>query len=128
MNHRKRLLVILTSLLPAGALAQSDGGADEAANLAKQLANPVAALISVPFDVDFDGDLGADGKGDRTIITVKPVIPFSIADRTRLLMKVGDKWQLVIPPDSAYGKRGSPPVIPPEATLVFDIELLDVVK
>ena len=43
-------------------------------------------------------------------------------------MKVGDKWQLVIPPEMAYGKQGSPPVIPPEATLVFDIELLDIVK
>lgn len=43
-------------------------------------------------------------------------------------MKVGDKWQLVIPPEMAYGKRGSPPVIPPDATLVFDIELLDIVK
>ena len=43
-------------------------------------------------------------------------------------MKVGDKWQLVIPPEMAYGPQGSPPVIPPDATLVFDIELLEIVK
>lgn len=43
-------------------------------------------------------------------------------------MKVGGKWQVVIPPDLAYGQAGSPPNIGPDATLVFDIELLDIVS
>ncbi len=41
-------------------------------------------------------------------------------------MKVGGRRQLVIPPDLAYGKQGSPPTIAPNETLVFVIDLLGV--
>jgi len=41
-------------------------------------------------------------------------------------MKVGGRRQLVIPPDLAYGKQGSPPTIGPDETLVFVIDLLGV--
>ena len=44
------------------------------------------------------------------------------------MMKVGGKATIVCPPDLAYGDEGRPPQMPGGATLVFDVELLEIEK
>ena len=65
-------------------------------------------------------------RGEPVVFGVTQVIP----GWTEALqqMKAGSKWQIVIPSDKAYGANGSGPDIGPNATLVFDIELLSIEK
>lgn len=81
--------------------------------------------------VHYEGKL-IDGKvfdstiknGEPASLRVNEVIPGWSEALTR--MKVGDKWKLVIPPNLAYGEAGFAPVIPPNAALTFELELLEV--
>ncbi|WP_048697837.1 FKBP-type peptidyl-prolyl cis-trans isomerase [Erwinia piriflorinigrans] len=63
-------------------------------------------------------------RGEPAEFPVSGVIPGWIEALT--LMPVGSKWQLVIPHNLAYGERGAGASIPPFSTLVFEVELLDI--
>ena len=47
-------------------------------------------------------------------------------DQILEMMRIGDKWTVVVPPELAYGRKGSPPRIPGYSTLVFDMEIIGV--
>ncbi len=64
------------------------------------------------------------GRSEPTTFPLGSIIPGW--QEVLQLMKTGSKWEVVIPPQLAYGDNGAPPAIPPNATLVFEIELLEV--
>jgi FKBP-type peptidyl-prolyl cis-trans isomerase FklB len=71
------------------------------------------------FDSSYD-------RGQPATFPVSGVIPGWT--EAMQLMKPGAKWQLVIPADLAYGERGAGQAIGPNATLLFDVELISVQK
>ncbi|MDC7788790.1 FKBP-type peptidyl-prolyl cis-trans isomerase [Rhodoplanes sp. TEM] len=144
--HRIRNAVALGALLALAACASgSDGPSPEAAAAPP----PTAAGAGLEIQ-DLKVGTGAEARPGRrarvnytgkltdgtTFDTSIGRAPFTFAlgagqvikgwDQGVAGMKVGGKRRLVIPPELGYGPAGAPPKIPPNATLVFEVDLLGV--
>jgi peptidylprolyl isomerase len=119
---------------PAGKIMTTPSGLQIADIKVGTGATPKPGQICV---MHYTGWLDENGhKGKKFDSSVDRNEPFEFAigkhqviagwDEGVATMKVGGKRTLVIPPALGYGARGAGGVIPPNATLIFDVELLDV--
>jgi FKBP-type peptidyl-prolyl cis-trans isomerase len=98
-----------------------------------QVGNGTEAVAGKKVSVHYTGTLTSGQKFDRSLDRGRP-FQFVLGagqvikgwDQGVAGMKVGGKRKLTIPPDLGYGTRGFPPVIPPNSTLIFEVELLAV--
>ena len=148
-----RATIIMVSLLsiPLIAACQQQGDTE----MSENAANPVITELLITDVVDGDGptaeagqtvvvhytgwlyDPGQpDNKGTKFDSSVDRGEPFSFPlgagrvikgwDEGFAGMQIGGKRILVIPPDMGYGARGAGGAIPPNATLMFEVDLLDI--
>jgi FKBP-type peptidyl-prolyl cis-trans isomerase FkpA len=142
------------ALLTCIALSAACSGKSEAPPTAASTARPVTALQKVTLKTGTGAAIGggqmavvqytgwlyeagaADHKGKQFDSSLTRREPFKFPldtgsvikgwDQGVMGMKVGESRRLIIPPDLAYGDGGAGGVIPPGATLVFDVELVGI--
>ena len=137
------------SFLGASAIAQ--GGSSTAAasmgaptalkTIDRKVGDGALAESGAPINVHYTGYLwnatAPDNKGAKFDSSIERKVPFGFIlgagrvikgwDEGVVGMKVGGQRTLIIPPDKGYGERGAGGSIPPNATLVFDVELISVI-
>lgn len=119
--------------LPAGPGMKMDVAVDEFVSTDIKVGDGAEAKDGSVVRVHYTGTLKSGKKFDSSRDRDEP-FEFTIGsgqvikgwDKGVVGMKVGGQRKLTIPFDLAYGKEGKPPDIPPRATLIFDIELIEV--
>jgi FKBP-type peptidyl-prolyl cis-trans isomerase FkpA len=134
-------LILGAVLLPQVAFSQTGQGRSSMNELIKKdtkVGSGEEATMGKAVEVHYTGWLydpaSPDKKGTKFDSSRDRGEPFSFLlgagrvikgwDRGVAGMKVGGQRTLIIPPDMAYGAQGAGKVIPPNATLIFDVELL----
>jgi FKBP-type peptidyl-prolyl cis-trans isomerase len=143
------IAVALAAVLVVGCSKSDDGDQGGTAAVAKPAAGKVFTTESgLKYEIIESGEGASPGATDRVTVHYKgtltdgtefdsshkrgqpAVFPVNrvIPGWTEALqlMKEGDKWRLTIPPGLAYGERGAGTAIPPNATLIFEVELIRV--
>lgn len=88
--------------------------------------------LSDEIKINYEGKLAATGKVfdssyDRGVPATFPLGMLIPAWKEALvLMRPGDEWTLIVPPEQGYGAEGAGADIPPNSTLIFRIELIDI--
>ena len=143
---------LIFSLVSGGAIAQNAAPAAKAATAGatapttlkivdRKIGDGALAESGAPVNMHYSGYLwdatAADNKGKKFDSSIERKVPFAfIIGAGRVIkgwdegipgMKVGGQRTLIIPPDKGYGDRGAGADIPPNATLVFDVELVSVI-
>ena len=115
-NSKKEGVTTTDSGLQYKSLVAGDGAKPKASDMVKVHYRGTLTDGTV-FDSSYD-------RGEPAVFPVTGVISGWV--EALQLMNVGDKFELTIPSNLAYGASGSGPVIGPDATLVFEVELLGI--
>ncbi|MFA7582948.1 MAG: FKBP-type peptidyl-prolyl cis-trans isomerase [Proteiniphilum sp.] len=116
-NRQKEQVVSLPSGLQYEVLVEGDGVKPKATDKVRCHYHGTL-LDGTVFDSSVD-------RGQPAVFGVNQVIKGWV--EALQLMSVGSKWRLYIPSELAYGEQGAGGSIEPNATLIFDVELLDIV-
>jgi peptidylprolyl isomerase len=134
MKKLLSLLVVGGAALSLGALQKTPSGLQYEDVVVGTGATPKNGQTCVMHYTGWLWENGAKGKKfDSSVDRGKPFsFPLGMGkvikgwDEGVSTMKVGGKRNLIIPPSLGYGERGYPGAIPPNATLYFEVELVDV--
>ena len=117
-NSKKPGIVITSSGLQYEVISEGSGAKPAAADQVR-----VHYKGTLTDGTEFDSSYS---RGEPAVFPLNAVIP-GWTEGVQL-MSVGSKYRLYVPSALGYGQNGSPPVIPPNAPLIFEVELLEIVK